>query len=67
MSGKDFSYVKTKLSEALIEQICPVGKKINELMEDKAFLKNVLKKGAEKAQLQAEENLKKVRDIVGLI
>ena len=67
MSGKEFSYVKTKISEALIDQICPIGKKIKELMEDKAFLKNVLKKGAEKAQLQAEENLKKVRDIIGLI
>ena len=35
MSGKEFSYVKTKLSEALIETICPIGKRISQLMEDK--------------------------------
>jgi hypothetical protein len=36
-------------------------------MADKSYLKKILIKGQEKAQLKAEENLKKVRDIVGLI
>ena len=67
MSGKEYSYVKNKLSEALIEIICPIGKKISELMTDKVYLTEVLSKGAEKAQIKSEENLKKVRDIVGLI
>ena len=36
-------------------------------MTDKVYLTEVLSKGAEKAQIKSEENLKKVRDIVGLI
>ena len=67
MSGKDFSYVKSKLSEALVDVICPIGKKIDQYMNDKGFLKDVLKKGREKAIIKSEENLKKIRDIVGFI
>ena len=67
MSGKDFSHVKSKLSAALVEVICPVGKKIQELMKDKVYLEGILKKGKEKASIKSEENLKKVRDIVGFV
>jgi tryptophanyl-tRNA synthetase len=67
MSGKEFSHVKNKLSEALIETICPIGRKISELMKDKVHLEGVLKKGKEKASIKSEENLKKIRDIVGFI
>ena len=67
MSGKEFSHVKSKLSEALIETICPIGRKISELMKDKVHLEGVLKKGKEKASIKSEENLKKIRDIVGFI
>ena len=67
MSGKDFSHVKSKLSAALVEVICPVGKKIQELMKDKVYLEGILKKGKEKASIKSEENLKKVRDIIGFV
>ena len=67
MSGKDFSYVKKKLSDALIAEICPIGKKIGKLIDDKGHLEKILKEGREKAQLKAEQNMKKVREIVGLI
>ena len=42
-------------------------KKINELMSDKRHLEAVLKKGKEKANIIAEENLKNIREKVGLI
>ena len=67
MSGKEFSYLKNKLSEALVDSICPLGKKIRKLMDDKGHLLEVLKKGKEKATIKSEENLKKVREIVGLL
>ena len=67
MSGKEFSYIKKELSDVLISEICPIGKKINMLLDDKGYLDGVLLKGKEKAQLRAEENLKKVRELVGLI
>ena len=67
MAGKEYSFLKTKLAEILISEITPVGKEIKKLLDDKSHLKQVLKKGSEKANIIAEENLKNIRDIVGLI
>ena len=67
MSGKDYSFVKKKLADVLIDEICPVGKEIDKLMGDKTHLLQILKKGTEKARIIAEENLKNIREKVGLI
>ncbi len=67
MAGKDFSYFKPKLSEILVETICPIGNKIKDLLKDKTYLKDVIQKGKEKAHIKAEENLKKIREIVGFV
>ena len=67
MSGKEFSYVKNKLSENLVEVVTPIGKKIAQLMDDKVHLEGILKKGREKASIKSEENLKKIREIVGFV
>jgi len=64
--GKNFSTLKSKLSESLIEKICPIGKEIKKLLEDKSFLNEILEKGAKKADLIAKDNLKEIYDIVGL-
>ena len=67
MAGKEYSFLKTKLAEVLISEITPVGKEIQKLLDEKAHLKEILNKGSEKANIIAEENLKNIRDIVGLI
>ena len=67
MAGKEYSFLKKRLAEILIEEITPVGNEIKKLLDNKTFLKDVLKKGSEKANIIAEENLKNIRDIVGLI
>jgi tryptophanyl-tRNA synthetase len=67
MAGKDYSLLKKRLTEVLIGEITPVGKEIQKLLNDKVHLKGILKKGSEKANIIAEENLKNIRDIVGLI
>ena len=67
MAGKEYSFLKTKLAEVLISEIAPVGKEIQKLLKDKSHLKNILKKGTEKANIIAEENLKNIREKVGLI
>ena len=67
MSGKEYSYLKAKLSELLISEIIPVGREIVKFLEDKAQLERILKKGREKANIIAEENLKNIREKVGLI
>ena len=67
MAGKEYSFLKKKLTEILIEEITPIGKEIQKLLDDKVHLKGILKKGSEKANIIAEEKLKNIRDIVGLI
>ncbi len=67
MSGKEYSFLKTKLAEILINEITPVGKEIKKLLGDKSHLEQILKKGKEKANIIAEENLKNIREKVGLI
>ena len=67
MAGKEYSFLKTKLSEILINEITPIGKEIQKLLDNKSHLKDILAKGSEKANIIAEENLKNIRDIVGLI
>ena len=67
MGGKEYSFLKTKLAEVIIEEIAPVGEEIKKLLSDKPYLKKILKKGSEKANVIAEENLKNIREKVGLI
>ena len=67
MAGKEYSYIKGKLADLLVSEISPVGREIIKLMDDKAYLVKILKKGTEKASIKAEENLKNIRDKVGLI
>ena len=67
MSGKEYSYLKKKLTEILIEEITPIGKEINKLLDDRSHLEQILRKGRKKANIIAEENLKNIREKVGLI
>jgi tryptophanyl-tRNA synthetase len=65
LKGKEYSYLKNKLSEVLVEVICPIGKKIRKLLDDKSYLEKILKEGTDKAANIAEYNLKEIRNAVG--
>ena len=67
MKGKDYSYLKNKLSEILIEIICPIGKKITQFLDDKNFLEKVINEGSEKANKIAQKNLKEIKNTVGFL
>jgi len=64
--GKNFSTFKSKLSESIIERICPIGNEIKKLLQDKSYLSGILSKGTKKADLIAKNNLKEVYEIIGL-
>jgi tryptophanyl-tRNA synthetase len=64
--GKNFSTFKSKLTESIVEKICPIGLEINKLLKDKKYLINILEKGSKKANLIAKNNLKEIYEIVGL-
>ena len=67
MKGKDYSYLKNKLSEILIEIICPIGKEITQFLDDKTFLEKVINEGSEKANKIAQKNLKEIKNTVGFL
>ena len=67
MAGKEYSFLKKKLADVLISEITPVGKEIKKILTDKSNLEQILKKGTEKANFIAEENLKNIREKVDLI
>ena len=64
--GKNFSTFKNKLSESLIEKICPIGEEIKKLLGDNNYLNKILKNGAEKADLIAKSHLKEIYKILGI-
>jgi tryptophanyl-tRNA synthetase len=64
--GKNFSTLKSKLSESLIERICPIGSEIKKLLKDKNHLSNILIEGSKKADIIAINNLKEIYEIIGL-
>ena len=51
----------------MVETISPIGRNMSKLLKDKKHLEDVLKKGKEKANIIAEENLKKIREIIGFV
>ena len=64
--GKNFSFFKSKLSESIIEKICPIGIEIKKLLKDTTYLRTVLKKGSKKADLIAKTNIEEIYKIIGL-
>ncbi len=64
--GKNFSTFKSKLSESLVNKICPIGKEIKKLIKDKSYLIEILSKGTKRAEFLAKKNLEDVYKIIGL-
>ena len=64
--GKNFSTFKSKLSESIIERICPIGKEVKKLLQDQGYLNGILEKGVKRANLIAKTNLKEIYKIIGL-
>jgi len=64
--GKNFSTFKSKLSESIIEKICPIGNEIKKLLKNKDHLYKILEKGSKRADLVAKNNIKEIYDIIGL-
>ena len=65
--GKNFSLLKEKLSDLIIENICPIGEEIKKLLNNKDHLISVLKKGTEKADSIASSKLKKIHGKIGFL
>ena len=66
LNGKSFSDLKNLISEILVEQIEPIGKKINELLKDRDYLDKILLEGSIKANNIADKKVKGLKEIIGL-
>ena len=65
--GKGYGDFKTKVGEAVIEELTPVRENFNRIVNDKAYLTECMAKGAETAQRISERTLNKVMKKVGFL
>ena len=65
--GKNFSFLKEKLTELLISKIWPIGVEIKKLLKDQKYLKSVLKEGNLKANEIAKNKLNKIYGKIGIL
>lgn len=65
--GKGYGEFKIKVGEAVAETIEPIRQEKNRLLENKDYLDDVLKNGAERAERLAYRTLSKVYKKVGLV
>ncbi|PWU04017.1 MAG: tryptophan--tRNA ligase [Bacteroidetes bacterium] len=58
--------MKKQLAEDMVRFISPIREKVESILSDERYLKNVMEKGAEKARVSARETMKLVREAMGL-
>ena len=66
-SGRGYGDFKTAVGEAIVEGLRPVQSEFAKLMADKAYLEEVMKKGAADAAYFARRTMSKVRRKLGFI
>lgn len=65
--GKMYGHLKVDLADLTAETLSPYRDKYLDLMKNKDYLEEVMKKGALKAKVRASQTLKTVYDMTGLI
>src|SRR5690606_7418146 len=65
--GRQFSDFKPALADLAVATLEPIGKEMRRIAADPAYVDKVLRDGGERAAVIAEETMKKVREIVGLL
>ncbi len=64
-NGRNFSELKDRLAQALIDKLIPISKEIKRLINDKEFLDKILLEGGKKANIIASNKIKKMQEIIG--
>ena len=64
-SGKNFSDLKEKLTEIIVENITPISNEINKLQKDSKFIDDVLYECAQKAEEISSKKVKEIKKIIG--
>jgi len=66
-SGSDFKKLKDALSDILISELEPINKEIKKLLDEEAYIIQILRKGSERADNISQPILEKTREIVGFL
>ena len=64
--GQGYGRFKDAVADAVIATLEPIQKRYDEIISDKAYLQEVMTKGAERADRLASRTMQKVRRKVGL-
>jgi tryptophanyl-tRNA synthetase len=65
--GQTFSTFKSALSDLIVARIAPIGDDMRRMMQDPAYLDEILWDGAERAQALAQPILAEVYDLMGFL
>ena len=65
--GRGYADFKDDLGEVVVDALTPIQRRIRELETDKTYTLEVLKTGAERAEVIAGRTLSKVRERIGLV
>ncbi|RZQ55484.1 tryptophan--tRNA ligase [Pseudidiomarina tainanensis] len=64
---KMYGHLKGDTADAVVAMLEPIQQRYNELRHDRAYLDQVMAKGAEAASAHAAETLRKVYDVIGFV
>ncbi len=65
--GQGFGVFKPALAELVVEKIAPIGNELRRLEGDPVYLESILEQGAKRASVVADQTVKEVKEIVGLL
>ena len=66
-SGRGYGDFKAAVGESVADMLAPVRDEFAHLMQDKAYLEGVMRKGAEEARAAAARTLRKVQKKIGFV
>ena len=66
-SGSDFKKLKDELSDLLISELEPINKEIKKLMDQEAYIVEILREGSERAEQISRPILEEARQLVGFL
>lgn len=66
-AGQGYAGFKKDVAEALVEELEPIQQKVKELLANKAYIEEVYKKGAERANYTATKTIRKMQKKIGFI
>jgi tryptophanyl-tRNA synthetase len=66
-SGSSFSNFKSALIDLAVDKLAPIGADMKRLTQDRPYLEQILKSGADRARTIAATHMKQVKEILGFV